>query len=275
MFVCPFCRFYRGADRFRKKGPPRMQNYVGVVTKVGSSGRALHLFVVSFVVWWALLALFNQFPGIDLAVANSVFSEANCSVLTRLQKSCGTFPLDGSNFFRAVRNILYAIPYVAVVFLIATLAYSRWKDGLAWRTEQVETRVAALTSLALGCGLLVNLILKTFSGRPRPRDTLFFGGDLNFVQAGSFAGKCLKNCSFISGEASSAGWLFCLILLLPERWRMSIGVPLVIVSIVTPVLRVLMGAHYLSDVVLGWLSSIVIFAGLLAILEGRRRPAIR
>jgi len=250
-----------------------MQNYVGVVTKAGAPGRALHLFMASFVVWWILLALFNQFPGIDLAVTDSVFSEANCTVLTRLEKSCGAFPLDRGTFFPAVRNILYMVPYFAVVFMLGALAYARWERGLAWKTERTESVIAALLSLALGCGVIVNLFLKTFSGRPRPRDTLFFGGDLDFVQAGSFAGKCLKNCSFISGEASSAGWLFCLILLLPERWRLPVGVPLAVVSIVTPVLRVLMGAHYLSDVVLGWLSSVVVFAGMLAVFEAMRRPA--
>jgi membrane-associated phospholipid phosphatase len=32
-------------------------------------------------------------------------------------------------------------------------------------------------------------------------------------------------------------------------------------------MRVLTGAHYLSDAVLGWLSSVVIFAGVLVIFE--------
>jgi membrane-associated phospholipid phosphatase len=35
-------------------------------------------------------------------------------------------------------------------------------------------------------------------------------------------------------------------------------------------MRVLTGAHYLSDAVLGWLSSLVIFAGVLAITETLR-----
>lgn len=247
-----------------------MQHSVGVVIKAGSSGKALNFFMVSFAVWWALLAVFNQFPGIDLAVADHFFSEANCSVLTHLQKSCGVFPLDKGALVPAVRDIIYVVPPLAIFFLLGVIVHSRWKNGKAWMTQGVEVSIAALVSLALGCGVIVNLLLKTFSGRPRPRDTLFFGGDLDFVQAGSFAGKCLKNCSFISGESSSAGWLFCLILFLPERWRLPVGLPLAIVSIMTPALRVVMGAHYLSDAILGWLSSLVIFAGVLAVMEAKR-----
>lgn len=251
-----------------------MHNYIGVVPRAGSPSRALHVFVVSFLAWWALLALFNQFPGIDIHVADRFFSEANCSVLTRLEKSCGAFYLDREPTFSEARRLLYIIPYVATAVLLVTICFSRWKNGAAWLTHTVEMSLAAIFSLALGCGLLVNLLLKTFSGRPRPRDTIFFGGDLDFVQAGSFAGKCLKNCSFISGEASSAGWLFCLIFVLPSRWRLPVGVPLAVISIATPVLRVVTGAHYLSDAMLGWLSSVVIFAGVLAVLQARRRLMI-
>nr|WP_245472168.1 hypothetical protein [Rhizobium jaguaris] len=71
----------------------------------------------------------------------------------------------------------------------------------------------------------------------------------------------------MSGEASSAGWLLCLILLLPPRWRLPLGVPLAAVSIMMPTMRVLTGAHYLSDAVLGWLSSLVIFAAVLTAFE--------
>ncbi|MDE1997008.1 MAG: phosphatase PAP2 family protein, partial [Rhizobiaceae bacterium] len=146
--------------------------------------------------------------------------------------------------------------------------YLAWrKHRPHWRTPKVDLTISALVSLALGCGLIVNLILKEFSGRPRPRDTDLFGGGLDFVQAGSFAGKCLRNCSFISGESSSAGWLFCLVLLLPPRLRLPLGIPLAAVSIVMPTMRVMTGAHYLSDAVLGWLSSLVIFAGVLAVSE--------
>ncbi len=244
-----------------------MQNYAGSLTKTTSTSRSFASFLALFLLWWALLVVFNRFPGIDIAVAQGVFSERHCSVLDAIGKTCGTFTLDRNLVFVSLRKVFLILPYVAIAVLLAVVFISRRWLGRAWRSPQIEMTLAALISLAFGCGILVNLILKEFSGRPRPRDTMIFGGDFDFVQAGSFAGKCLRNCSFISGEASSAGWLLCLVMLLPQRLRLPVGLPLAIISVVIPVMRVLTGAHYLSDAVLGWLSSLVVFAAVLAIFE--------
>ncbi|CDM57084.1 phosphatase protein [Rhizobium favelukesii] len=91
------------------------------------------------------------------------------------------------------------------------------------------------------------------------------------------AGKCMSNCSFVSGEAAGAGWVFCLIFLIPQPARSALALPLAAVSFLAPAMRVAFGAHYLSDVILGWLSSIVIFAGLLALTDspqGKKKSEI-
>lgn len=88
--------------------------------------------------------------------------------------------------------------------------------------------------------------------------TDIFGGTLHFVEAGSLAGKCVSNCSFVSGEAASAGWLLCLLLFVPKSLRYALVPPVAAISILTPAMRLSFGAHYLSDVVLGWLSSLVV-----------------
>ena len=113
----------------------------------------------------------------------------------------------------------------------------------------------------------MNLLLKSFSGRPRPHQTDLFGGDLSFMPAGSFGGQCENNCSFISGEAAGAGWLICLIPLLPHRLRLVMAPGIIAVSVVTPALRFSFGGHYLSDVMLGWLSSPVVFLLVVAVFE--------
>ncbi|PZM16192.1 phosphatase PAP2 family protein [Rhizobium tubonense] len=249
-----------------------MQIYAGSLTRSMWISKALASFLTLFALWWVLLIIFNRFPELDLAAARSVFSQRDCGVLDAISKTCGAFQLDKNPFFMAARTVFLALPYIAIAILLGLIVMSRRRLGKDWKTPEVKMSLAALVSLAMGCGVLVNLILKSFSGRPRPRNTLLFGGNLDFVQAGSFAGKCLKNCSFISGEASSAGWLFCLILLLPARWRLPVGLPLAVISISIPTLRVLTGAHYLSDAVLGWLSSLVIFAGVLVVAETMRQP---
>jgi membrane-associated phospholipid phosphatase len=248
-------------------------DYIAYPKRAASLSKPLASFLTLFALWWVLLLFFNRFPEIDLSVARSVFTNAPCPSSDPAGKICGMFAYGRNSLFFFLRAITLTLPYIAIIVLLALPILSWKRFGPLWRTPKVDRYIAALLSLALGCGLLVNLILKGFSGRPRPRGTNLFGGTLDFVQAGSFAGKCLRNCSFISGEAASAGWLLCLILLLPPRWRLPLGVPLAITSILMPTMRVLTGAHYLSDAVLGWLSSLVIFAAMLAIFERLGSPS--
>jgi membrane-associated phospholipid phosphatase len=257
-----------------------MQDYAASPIKAASFSRSFLCFLALSVLWCLLLILFNRVPEIDLSISRSVFTQMPCSGPDPLHGTCGLFLYDRNSLLNILRRISLTLPYLAVAVLVCVLIISRRKLGAHWRTAPVEMSIVALLSLLLNSGIIVNLLLKTFSGRPRPRDTDIFGGTLDFVQAGSFAGKCLKNCSFISGEASSGGWLLCLILLLPPRWRLSLGLPLAIISLLMPTMRVVMGAHYLSDAVLGWLSSLVVFAALLTISEALaggplRRPVMR
>ncbi|WP_246662523.1 phosphatase PAP2 family protein [Rhizobium sp. P44RR-XXIV] len=223
-----------------------------------------------FTLWWLLLFVFNRFPGIDLSVAQSVFTAVPCASSTPVGEICGTFALAKNPLLEILREVTLALPYIAIVALLATLVMSWRRYGASWRTVKTDQYIAALLSLAIGCGLIVNTLLKGYSGRPRPRGTDLFGGGLDFAQAGSFAGKCLGNCSFVSGEASSGGWLLCLVLLLPPRLRFPLGIPLAVISIMMPFMRVFTGAHYLSDAILGWLLSLVVFAAAMAVIDFMR-----
>ncbi|KAA0697909.1 phosphatase PAP2 family protein [Neorhizobium sp. P12A] len=244
-----------------------MHEYASASKRALPYSQTLFYFVALFVIWWALLLIFNRAPAIDIAVARYFFSNGICHKAKEIGDTCGVFAYDRNLLFVSLRSITLILPYVAVAVLIAIPLVSWRRLGSRWRTREAEQSIVALTSLALGCGLIVNLFLKEFSGRPRPRDTDLFGGALDFVQAGSFAGKCLQNCSFVSGEASSGGWLLCLVFLLSPRWRLPLGIPLAIISVAMPAMRVMTGAHYLSDAVLGWLLSLVIFAGVLAAFD--------
>ena len=104
-----------------------------------------------------------------------------------------------------------------------------------------------------------------------------FGGWLPFIEAGTKTDYCASNCSFISGEASTAGWLMCLALMLAVRRRWGFAAAVAAVSVVMASLRVVFGAHYMSDAVLGYLSTIVIFSVLAVasewIAERRQRQS--
>ncbi|MGL4404240.1 MAG: phosphatase PAP2 family protein [Notoacmeibacter sp.] len=118
---------------------------------------------------------------------------------------------------------------------------------------------ALVASWLLGPGLIVNVLLKEFVLRTRPRDVNFFGGEFPFVPVGQWYGICSGNCSFVSGEASIAPFMVLNILLLPEKWRKSAFLVLFPASIAMALLRVVMGAHYISDVVLGYGLTVLIF----------------
>ncbi|WP_183872142.1 phosphatase PAP2 family protein [Rhizobium sp. BK491] len=224
-------------------------------------------FIALFCLWWALLGLFSLFPQIDLSIANMFFQRQQCFGSTRPDQICGIFPFSSDQHMRLLREIFFQLPYV-VAFMLLWMLLRCWRDhGATFNAPRARNLKVALGSLLVGPVLIVNLWLKAFSGRPRPRQTDLFGGTLDFVHAGSFAGKCVSNCSFISGEAAAAGWLFCLILIIPQPFRSAAALPIAAVSLLIPALRVAFGAHYLSDVVLGWLSSPVIFAALLALSQ--------
>ncbi len=203
----------------------------------------------------------------DLGVATMFFQPQQCLGSTKPDQICGIFPYSGDQHMRLLREIFFQLPYV-VAFLLLWMLLRCWQDhGATFNALRARNLRIALGSLLLGPVLIVNLWLKAFSGRPRPRQTDLFGGTLDFVHAGSFAGKCVSNCSFISGEAAAGGWLFCLIFIIPQPFRLAAALPITAVSLLIPALRVAFGGHYLSDAVLGWLSSLVIFAALLALSQ--------
>lgn len=222
-------------------------------------------FVFLFCLWWLLLAVFATFPGIDLAVAELFFRAQQCPDL--MHKICGYFPYGNDSDLRVVRQIFFSAPYLIALGACWMLFDCLQHHGATFNSERCRSLKVALGSLIIGPVILVNFWLKAFSGRPRPRQTDLFGGMLDFVHAGSFAGKCVSNCSFISGEAAAAGWMFCLIFILPKPFRAALAAPLAVVSVLIPALRVAFGGHYLSDAVLGWLSSPVIFSALLALSQ--------
>lgn len=220
-------------------------------------------FVTLVALWLLLLAVFHAWPSIDIAISGLFFSGAAC-LPPAIQKSCGLFTLRSLEPVIALRWALYALPYIAAAGVIAALLVGGLSP--AWRQRLPIRRLwLSLASLAIGTGLITNLLLKSHSGRPRPFQTGLFGGSMDFMPAGSFQGACERNCSFISGEASGAGWLICLLFLLPPRYRLWVAPPVIIASAATVGLRVAIGAHYASDVMLGWLMPIVVFAGLLSL----------
>ena len=192
-----------------------------------SAARLLAAFALAHVV-------FATWPGIDLAVSGAFFDGEG-------------FPLARSEALEVVRHAVWNLSIA--VTLASLAAWAAW-GALPGRGARVAARLWAFPALLmlLGPGLLVNGVLKTYWGRPRPAEIEAFGGEAAFTPAFQMAGECARNCAFVSGEGAGAvAAAIAVGALAPPSWRLRAGLAAVAAAISG--LRVATGRHYLSDVV--------------------------
>jgi membrane-associated phospholipid phosphatase len=123
-----------------------------------------------------------------------------------------------------------------------------------------NTIVFLLSTLILAPLLLVNVILKNTWGRPRPVTVDAFGGDAPYIEVWRLSNWCDRNCSFVSGEASSATWLVAVALVLPKGIRRPATVAAVVYAVLLSLNRVASGGHFLSDVVISFGVTLLVLA---------------
>lgn len=109
--------------------------------------------------------------------------------------------------------------------------------------------VFLVATMALGPGLLVNVVLKDHWGRSRPIDITQLGGTERYVRWWDPRGDCPNNCSFVSGDVSGAFWTLAPAALAPPQWRaVAYGAALTLGAAMAA-FRVMAGGHFVSDVV--------------------------
>lgn len=187
---------------------------------------------------------FYVFPGVDLAVS-AWFHSSDGFVLANAL---------------ALRLLRASSTWVLVVVVLAALAQIL-RHALAGRDlrHQARRSIWLLAGLAAGPGILVNGVLKSVWGRPRPVATDIFGGEAPFQKAWVISDWCERNCSFASGEAASAAWLVAAAMIAPGSVRpFAVGLAAIYAAALS-VNRIAFGGHYLSDVVLAWLLCALVF----------------
>ncbi|WP_420470372.1 phosphatase PAP2 family protein [Brevundimonas sp. FT23042] len=209
------------------------------------------LFMTALATVWFLTA-----PTADLAVSQ-MFHVAGEG-----------FPLSQAPLLKLLRRSSSWTLALALLVALGGLARAAWIGG--WSGLGAARRSwCALAGLALGPGLLINLTLKEFWGRPRPVQMVEFGGDAPYVPVWQISDWCRSNCSFASGEGASAAWLAAAVLLLPSPWRDRLMVPTLIYATALSLNRVAFGGHFISDIVLSW-SLTALVMSLLHVWMGRR-----
>jgi lipid A 4'-phosphatase len=141
----------------------------------------------------------------------------------------------------------------AIVMLVVAPAFLAAIGKMIWprRPMLIEGRAAwfLVLTLALGPGVLTNLVLKDHWHRPRPIDVAEFGGSFPFTPWWDPRGPCGDNCSFVSGEPSGAFWTLSAAALAPPPWRPVAYAAALAFGTGIGFLRVGGGAHFFSDVV--------------------------
>jgi lipid A 4'-phosphatase len=180
--------------------------------------------------------VFGLYPRLDIDVVALFYSPAH-----------RTWPPIGNRFLQLYRDsntyITVAVAVGAAAALVAGLVHPRAR-------ALVPPRVGLflLATLAVGPGLITNAILKPHWGRPRPEEIIQFNGTLDFVPWWSPFGACDSNCSFVSGEGSSAFWLLALAVVLPRRFRLVAVAVVVLYALTIGLTRIAMGGHFPTDI---------------------------
>jgi membrane-associated PAP2 superfamily phosphatase len=161
------------------------------------------------------------------------------------------------NFMRdAVRWTITLIFAPAVIAVIGKVIMPKWRMLIGGRAA-----LFLILTMALGPGVLTNLILKEHWGRARPIDITELGGDFRFTPWWDPRGNCPNNCSYVAGEPSGAFWTLAPAALAPPQWRaLAYGAALTFGAAVG-LLRIAGGGHFFTDVVFsGVFTFLVIWA---------------
>jgi lipid A 4'-phosphatase len=190
--------------------------------------------------------LFALFPQWDLAIAQVFWDPAR-----------GRFPYATTALPNRLRDLadwlVWLILIAAGGALLLKLVFPRRKMLM-----RPTVALFLLVSYALGPGLITNGILKPVWGRARPVSIEQFGGQKHFTPWWQPGGECDRNCSFVSGDASSLTWLLAPASVTPPAIRPVALAGAAVIAVGLSGMRVVFGRHFLTDVVFGGVVSLLV-----------------
>lgn len=204
------------------------------------------------IVWISFV--FVVFPTLDLVVSRW-FADGHVFFL-------GKYP-----FLKGLRDVSrQSQPYLlsSMVLLIGLHVF------LPKRLRFCPPHKPLFVLLSFAAGpLVVVQTLKVLIGRVRPRELVEFGGSADFTPVWQFSAACSRNCSFPSGEAAAAAAALSVLVFVPARLRLIAALILTPGLLLIAFNRVFFGAHFLSDVLLGWLFTIFAMAWIWRWIDAR------
>jgi lipid A 4'-phosphatase len=181
-------------------------------------------------------AVFLAVPEIDLAAAR-VFHPLGSGFVGR---SLG--------WVEALRQAFVVLYFGTVALCLAGLTLTR-RSRPDWLRLGSRHWLFLAACLAVGPGLVANVVFKDHWGRARPAQIVEFGGAKAFTPPLLIADQCRRNCSFVSGEAASTYVTFYAAAALLPQWSVTLAIVGTLGGLATGLVRMSQGAHFLSDVI--------------------------
>ncbi len=196
--------------------------------------------VICAVCFAAFIAVFRLAPWVDLSVSGWFYDP-----------EFGGWWMANNGVAQFIRLFIWYITLALGVFALGGFFIALWRPF--WQIPAKIWGFIAVLYITAPL-ILVNGVLKSYSGRARPRNIAEFDGDKIFTPAFDFANQCVKNCSFVSGEVAGAATLFLSLCLLntvfPRVGLRMLGGVVLAGAFIT---RVGMGGHFLSDAIFAFL----------------------
>lgn len=218
---------------------------------------------------FSLLLILALGAGLGVMLVFSAAPELDLSLSKLFLGPEGTFPPSDGAAAVLNRSIKGTLETLAFVIVVSTLLVF-----LVVRTPESGARnwVYLAGNLVLAPGLLVNGVFKAHFGRARPAHIMDFGGTAHFTPVAEISDQCLKNCSFTSGEAALVASLVFAIL--PLIWLnlsqrgqwVAVCASAALIAFASG-LRVYLGRHFTSDVLMSIVFSALIALALYALLH--------
>jgi lipid A 4'-phosphatase len=210
----------------------------------------------TFAIGVAAAAVFLSSPQIDLIIAEAFL---------------------GGNRFAGNQYLLVKIArWAFIVLYFGAIALAIAGMVLAHR-ERLWAGLAAkrwlflAACLVVGPGLVANVALKDQLGRARPKHVVELGGQKAFTPPLVASRECYRNCSFVSGEASSIFALFYAAALVMPQWSVPLAVAGTVGGFGAGLIRMSQGGHFLSDVIFAGVFMALTVHALHEVMFGRPR----
>jgi lipid A 4'-phosphatase len=188
--------------------------------------------------------LFRFYPELDLTVSRLLYLPDH------------HFVGSSSPAFSTAR-MLFNILFYGVCTLTVIGCVMTHSTGRPWLKISSDKWIYLAVCILAGPLIIANLGFKDHWGRARPHSVVEFGGEKSFSPPLMETQQCDKNCSFVSGEASSIYIICFAAAFLFPSFAGSWVVTGVLLGSAAGFVRMARGAHFLSD---------VIFAGVLMAL---------